>query len=157
MKIGVLLDGTFRVVPINGEWQNVVGIKNNGQHYQLPGHVLVEYRMNKPLEVLYLMHPDTTEETGHYDVAVRFPGDSVEFRRYNYQELSLLNAQALRTVWPQAKDSLISTDSAWEIIQVVCAVEDYLYHKVGREPKLKKHIVHAITKSSICIEEPQPA
>ena len=133
-------------IPEN-DFSKISGATNNGQHWQLAGHVLAEVSIrgghNPPTFNLY--HPQTKASTGHVDVIVEYGhGDKApKFRIYSgYQAFvpDTFGSGVQGEVWPTG---------GWSLLQTVFAIESFLVADCDFYPKLRAILFGAL--------QPKPA
>ena len=133
MKFAVrMADLEVHVIPEHQRFEQVNGVHDNGQHCQLPGWVLAEYRIAEGQ--LCRWHPDTSARSGYVDVSYcptrRDVQLGVELCGYHHHaELDLADEQDLLLRWPSGPWSLISTIVAIE--RKMAELDDY-------RPKLER-------------------
>lgn len=126
---------TFKVTATGmKEIGHLPGVRSNGQHLQLPGHVIVEYRPNE--DEFWFFHPDTPPTTGHIDVRYRpsrrnGPGVSIE--RYQHRlEINFTDTREVEHLWPSG---------GWHLLRTIIKAEEHMFEMVGLKPKLADHLV----------------
>ena len=135
--------GTYEVTPVGTNSRQMEknlepeGIhRKNGQHFQLPGHVLAEWTG----EEINLLHPETTSVSGHIDIHYRPKRRDgqwgIELRRYSHDiELTSLWPDHTTTVWPTG---------GFDLIQMIVAIENAIVEVVGGyEPHMADWIMYS--------------
>jgi len=92
-------------------------VESNGQHVQRFGHVLAMWDGNE----IYLYHPHTKTETGHYDLA--FVREPIRLIRYSGGEQVILQELAgrLNSLWPDGPEHLLEVLIVIEkMLEVMC-------------------------------------
>lgn len=143
MKLKVNL-ATGNVTRIAGEFRDLPGVKSNGQHEQLPGHVLVDVRLSCGGGHFNLLDPGTHSSTGHFDVSVRYsePGKPPTFHYYSANE-QFVPAERDERQW------FVWTSNAWLLIHTVVAIEEFLEKEVGFQPTLRAAIFNGLHKDAL--------
>lgn len=122
-----------RSVPENQRFDRLPHVRNNGQHYQLPGHVLAEYQISGG--ELLLWHPETSPQTGHVDIyyrPFRRDGVGVAISQYiHHLELNFGNEVELRCHWPSG---------GWHLISTIVAIERHMAEIAGYQPRLENWV-----------------
>jgi len=130
---------TFEVEQVQ-DFRSLPGIQNNGQHDQLPGHVLVEVRFSGITEIL-LYHPETLPSTGHIDITYRprrIDGEyGVDINIYAHQ-MSLDFGDSSKHHWPSG---------GWHLLRVIDAIEQTLFKLVDYSPQLNSYIEHTFQQT----------
>lgn len=89
-------------------------LHHNTQHYQLPGAVIIKVSFNPG--TLQLFHPETLPSTGHFDLAVSFPGGKIKVIKYqHFTEVALADLDKdglLNYLWPSGQEQLLATIQA---------------------------------------------
>ncbi|MCE9628784.1 MAG: hypothetical protein K8Q91_02190 [Candidatus Vogelbacteria bacterium] len=117
---------TGQVEPIGRDHQSVwdyPGVKGNGQHFQLPGHALVEWTGDDRMK---LWHPETDQTSGHVDIWYeherRDGKNGIRIANYGDHELTFSSEGQLKYSWPSG---------GWSLIRVIDAVESHLQETLG--------------------------
>lgn len=127
---------TLEITPLaqGVSWGQIKGVTSNGQHPQLAGTVLVEYRPSE--DEIILLHPETDPSTGHQDLIYsggrRKWGGKISFQTYTRQEITNLLSDEIYRFWPNGPEHLIQT---------VIVIENYLKNEVGYTRTLLRHLV----------------
>lgn len=131
------------VKEFEGEWPTLKDIRTNGQHYQLEGHVLVGFSIRDGN--IYLLHPDTAETSGHFDVCVSYRKDGVPtFHKYAANERFFPAIEfSAREFWPTGD---------WSLLTTVLAIEAYLERKFDFRPLLKIHFLNSLHPAVVADE-----
>lgn len=144
MKLKVNLR-TGEVTRVEGEFKALPGIRNNSQHFQLDGHVLVGIGLTAGEGHFNLLHPDTEASSGHVDVSVRYEDTApLTFHYYSgYEQFVPASHHARQLdVWPSGPLSLIRT---------VLAIEEFLESEVGFRPTFREQILNSLHKESLAL------
>ena len=135
MKLKVNLK-TGEVTRVEGEFKDLPGVRDNGQHFQLPEHVLV----SAGIDHINLFHPETEAFTGHIDVSVCYDrnGRQPTFHYYSGHE------EFVPVDNPCNKQGFVWLTGGLSLIMVVLAIEKYLEKEINFQPELRNAIFKGI-------------
>ncbi len=122
-----------------------IGAKNNGQHWQLNGHILADVTVGGTGEptTFKLFHWQTDPGCGHVDVIINFGKDCTvpSFHIYSGQRFVPIEREGRQDqVWPTG---------GWSLIQTVLAIESFLKETVGLKPVLRGSIFGMLENGSM--------
>lgn len=106
---------TYKVEKLDVDsFREIPGVTRNSQHFQLPGHVLVDYKYqaeNGPI-MFNLFHPETLgHETGHIDIIAQLPmaqnGSDEGFNLFSYVGMMPIRLDEIpKHRWPSGQKCL---------------------------------------------------
>ncbi len=150
MKLTVRRDD-MKVTEMLEDFRNIVEVRSNGQHHQLPGHVLAEVKFGHQRGDqtddegfhIYLYHDqDHATRTGHVTLHVSI-GEHLIIRRYcAAMQVDIRDTDAMADLWPTG---------VWDFLQTIVAIEKFLEKKevMGYIPNLEKLIINGLARTPV--------